>query len=667
MVVALLASAVVSGTTAGTAWLIKPALDDIFIRQDGTALLYVPLAFIVLTALKGAGRYLQNWCMHYSALHVLETMRQELFQKIITLPLHFYEESQVGALMSRVINDVGMIRQSLPAFIQIIRQVITMISLLYVVFQQNFELACWAIIVLPVAGFPLSLFSRALRRYGRKNAEVNASISSMLQELLSGIRVIKAFATEKQETGRFNKENARIININFRQSCVSELSSPVMELIGAIGIGLVIWYGGREVIQGDMTPGTFFAFMGALAMLYTPFKSLNGANMNVQNALAGAERVFAILDDPALKTERGGTLPLDEPFRELTFRDVSLHYGDESTPALRGVSLTVKAGERIAFVGPSGAGKTTLVNLIPRFYDPQRGEILLNGKPLKEYSLASLRRSVSMVSQDAFLFDMTIAENIAYGRDLSSELDMDRVRSAAVAAYADGFIRELPEGYETPIGERGVRLSGGQKQRLTIARALLKDAPLLILDEATSALDSESEHMVQKALDNLMLNRTSLIIAHRLSTILGAARLGIPNLSAQLQDASAFVPDWEGAFDAVIVDAPCSGLGIIRKKPDIRYRDLKQTEDLPELQKKILWNQAGYVKKGGLLLYSTCTLLPRENEQVVQAFLETHPDFSLEALPLPEEFPKNETGMLTLIPGRHDTDGFFISRMRRKP
>ena len=318
MVVALLASAVVSGTTAGTAWLIKPALDDIFIRQDGTALLYVPLAFIVLTALKGAGRYLQNWCMHYSALHVLETMRQELFQKIITLPLHFYEESQVGALMSRVINDVGMIRQSLPAFIQIIRQVITMISLLYVVFQQNFELACWAIIVLPVAGFPLSLFSRALRRYGRKNAEVNASISSMLQELLSGIRVIKAFATEKQETGRFNKENARIININFRQSCVSELSSPVMELIGAIGIGLVIWYGGREVIQGDMTPGTFFAFMGALAMLYTPFKSLNGANMNVQNALAGAERVFAILDDPALKTERGGTLPLDEPFRELT-------------------------------------------------------------------------------------------------------------------------------------------------------------------------------------------------------------------------------------------------------------------------------------------------------------------------------------------------------------
>ena len=519
MVVALLASAVVSGTTAGTAWLIKPALDDIFIRQDGTALLYVPLAFIVLTALKGAGRYLQNWCMHYSALHVLETMRQELFQKIITLPLHFYEESQVGALMSRVINDVGMIRQSLPAFIQIIRQVITMISLLYVVFQQNFELACWAIIVLPVAGFPLSLFSRALRRYGRKNAEVNASISSMLQELLSGIRVIKAFATEKQETGRFNKENARIININFRQSCVSELSSPVMELIGAIGIGLVIWYGGREVIQGDMTPGTFFAFMGALAMLYTPFKSLNGANMNVQNALAGAERVFAILDDPALKTERGGTLPLDEPFRELTFRDVSLHYGDESTPALRGVSLTVKAGERIAFVGPSGAGKTTLVNLIPRFYDPQRGEILLNGKPLKEYSLASLRRSVSMVSQDAFLFDMTIAENIAYG---CPEATRDEIVAAARAAQVDFFVRTMPQGYDTRVANDAESISQGQRQLLTIARVLLNNPAILILDEATSSVDTRTELAIGRAMDALMRGRTSFVIAHRLSTIVDA-------------------------------------------------------------------------------------------------------------------------------------------------
>ncbi len=525
MAAALIASGVVSATTAGTAWLIKPALDDIFIRQDQSALVYIPLAFIGLTLLKGCGRYFQNWCMNYSALRVLETLRQELFHKIITLPLHFYEASQVGALMSRVLNDVGMIRQSLPAFVQILRQILTMGGLLFVVFQQNFELACWALFVLPLAGYPFALFSRSLRRYGRRNAEVMASISSMLQELLSGIRVIKAFATEKEEIARFDVENARVVNLSFKQSCISELSSPVMELIGSVGIGLVIWVGGREVIHGDMTPGTFFSFMAALVMLYDPVKSLNGANMNVQNALAGAERVFAILDDPRLGMEEGGATVLNEPFRELALSDVTLRYGEDDRPALDGVSLTVRAGERVALVGPSGAGKTTLVNLIPRFYEPESGIIMLNGRPLSEYTLSSLRRSVAMVSQDTFLFDMSLRDNIAYGQSEAVRKDFERIRAAARAAWADDFIMALPEGYETRIGERGVKLSGGQKQRITIARALLKDAPLLILDEATSALDSESEHMVQQALDNLMRDRTSLIIAHRLSTILGADRI----------------------------------------------------------------------------------------------------------------------------------------------
>ena len=525
MLAALLASGMVSICTAGTAWLIKPALDDIFIRQDQNALIYVPLAFIGLTLVKGLGRYSQNWCMNYSALRVLETLRQELFHKIITLPLPFYEASQVGGLMSRVINDVGMIRQSLPSFVQILRQVLTMGGLLFVVFQQNFELACWALVVLPVAGFPFALFSRALRRYGRRNAEVTASISSMLQELLSGIRVIKAFATEKKEVARFDEENARVINITFKQSCISELSSPVMELIGSLGIGLVIWFGGREVVSGAMSPGTFFSFMAALVMLYDPIKSMNGANMNVQNALAGAERVFAILDDPTLGTESGGTRLLQEPFQSLEFSNVTLHYGNESTPALDGISLTIRAGERVALVGPSGAGKTTLVNLIPRFYTAQEGTITLNGHPLADYTLASLRRSIAMVSQEAFLFDASLQENIAYGQTETVCADLARIRAAAQAACADDFIMALPEGYATRVGERGVKLSGGQKQRITIARALLKDAPLLILDEATSALDSESEHTVQQALDNLMQNRTSLIIAHRLSTILEADRI----------------------------------------------------------------------------------------------------------------------------------------------
>ncbi|MDD6088080.1 MAG: ABC transporter transmembrane domain-containing protein [Desulfovibrionaceae bacterium] len=523
MLTALLASGLVSVSTAGTAWLIKPALDEIFFSRNTEALLYVPLAFIGLTLIKGLGRYIQNLCMHYSALRVLETLRKELFHRIILLPLSFYEDQQVGSLMSRVINDVAMIRQSLPAFVQILRQILTMLGLLFVVFEQNFNLACWALVVLPLAGVPFAIFSRALRRYGRKTAEVTAGVSGMLQELLSGIRVIKAFATEKNETERFDVENGRIISTALKQTCVSELSSPVMELIGSLGIGLVIWYGGREVISGNMTPGTFFSFMAALVMLYDPFKALNGANMSVQNALAGAERVFAIIDDPKLQIESGGQEKVREPFQELCFEHVSLSYGDQSQ-ALTDICLTVRAGERVALVGPSGAGKTSLVNLIPRFYVPSSGRILLNGIPVEQYELASLRRSLAVVSQDAFLFDMSLRDNIAYGQSVHDQ-SMDRILKAAEFAYADSFIQNLPDGYDTMIGERGVRLSGGQKQRVTIARALIKNAPLLILDEATSALDSESEQIVQKALDNLMRNRTSLIIAHRLSTILEADRI----------------------------------------------------------------------------------------------------------------------------------------------
>lgn len=547
MLLALLASGMVSAATAGTAWLIKPALDDIFIHKDVTMLVYVPVAFIVLTLIKGIGRYVQNWCTNYSALRVLEKVRQELFGKIILLPLSFYESAQVGTLMSRIINDVGMIRQSLPSVVQVLRQILTMAGLLWVVFDQNFRLACYALFVLPIAGIPFALFSRALRRYGKRNAEVTADISSMLQELLSGIRVIKAFATEKEESTRFDKENARIIGLTLRQSCISELSSPVMELVGAVGIGLVIWFGGTQVIEGQMTPGAFFSFVAALVMFYDPVKALNGANMSIQNALAGAERVFAILDDPRLQTESGGTSPLDQSFRSLRFENVALRYENTSRPALTHINLTIKAGERIALVGPSGAGKTTLINLIPRFHNPQKGSIYLNDRPLADYDLASLRRSVAIVSQDTFLFDATIAENIAYGENFDKsvasqqtsffgvsenekettdkDLDMKKIHTAAVAACADEFIAALPDGYNTRIGERGVRLSGGQKQRITIARALLRNAPLLILDEATSALDSESEHMVQQALENLMQNRTSVIIAHRLSTILGADRI----------------------------------------------------------------------------------------------------------------------------------------------
>jgi subfamily B ATP-binding cassette protein MsbA len=339
--------------------------------------------------------------------------------------------------------------------------------------------------------------------------------------MLSGIRVVKAFGTEEQERMRFDKENKRLLRLNLKAVLAGDWSSSVMELVGAVGIGLILWVGGMQVIEGKITPGTFFSFVAALVMMYDPVKKLSNANMSLQNALAGAERVFGLLDDPALNVEKGGSHPVEQPFRELRFEQVCFAY-DDGTVALADLSFSIKAGERIAVVGPSGAGKTTFVNLIPRFYDPREGRILLNDLLLQDYNLISLRSNISLVSQDNFLFNISVLDNITYGIAGVGEKE---ALEAAKAAFAHDFITAMPEGYQTVIGERGVKLSGGQKQRLTIARALVKDAPLLILDEATSALDSESERIVQHALENLMKNRTSIVIAHRLSTVVGADRI----------------------------------------------------------------------------------------------------------------------------------------------
>ena len=522
IMLSFLCLALVAACTAGTAWLIRPAMDEIFINHDERALLLVPAGYVLLTLLKGVGRFGQNVSMTYSALNALRVIRMQVFSKIIRLPLGYFEKSEVGALMSHITNDVGVMQASLPACITIVRQILTMGSLMGVVFYQNATLAMWAIIVLPVAGLPLVWFSRRLRRYGRRNQQFNADFTTLLQELLSGVRVIKAFATEDSSIARFEAENLRLQHLALHQNMVNELSSPVMELVSALGVALIVWYGGSQVLEGTMTPGAFFSFTAALAMLYEPFKSLNGAMMTMQNALAGAERVFGLLDSPELLPESGGTRIPERPFRELTFDHVTFAYVEGDPPALRDASLTIRAGERVALVGPSGAGKTTFVNLIPRFYTPQQGEIRLNGHLLEEYDLAALRRSVAVVSQDAFLFNLSVADNIVYG---TPDATPDAADSAARAAYADKFVQALPLGLDTVVGERGTRLSGGQKQRLTIARALVKDAPLLILDEATSALDSEAEHVVQQALDNLMEGRTSIVIAHRLSTILNADRI----------------------------------------------------------------------------------------------------------------------------------------------
>lgn len=516
---AFVSMAVVGLCTAGTAWLVKPAMDQIFVSRDETALTLIPLAFVLLMLVKGLFRFFQVYFMNCTGMRVLESLRNDLYAKIVRLPMRFFQESQVGMLMSRIVNDVGQISNSLPATIMFIRQGFTSLSLIGVIFYQDARLAFWSILVLPLAFYPFFYFGKKLRRLGRKNQSKVADLSVLLQETFSGVKVIKAFANEPGEAGRFQGENRTFTGIVLRQVLMSELSSRVMELVGALGVGLVLWYGGRQVIEGFSTPGTFFSFMTAMVFLYEPIKGLNSTNMEIQQALAGAERVFEILDSPEIVPEQGGAVELAPPFQEIALEEVRFTYPRGGRPALDGVSLQVKAGERIAIVGPSGSGKTTLVNLIPRFYDPQEGRILLNGRPLPEYTLQSLRRQIGMVSQDTFLFNATIRDNIAYAHPGHGQ---EEIEAAAKAAYAHEFILELPDGYDTMVGERGVKLSGGQKQRLTIARALLKNPPLLILDEATSALDTESERVVQLALENLMRDRTSIVIAHRLSTVLSA-------------------------------------------------------------------------------------------------------------------------------------------------
>lgn len=532
IVFSVVAMGFVAASTAAAAYLVQPALDQIFINKDKQALVVIPFLVVLVFALKGFFRVIQTYQMQYCALRVLEELRNALQTKMLRLPMGFFEQSQVGMLMSRIINDVNLIRSSIPEVIMLIREVMTMFALIFVAFYRNAYLATWAIVVLPLALYPVIYFGKKLRKVGRRNQAKIADISTLLQELFSGIKAVKAFAMEDAEARRFQGHNSKLVHIALRGALYTALSSPVMEFIGALGIGLVIWYGGTQVIAGESTPGTFFSFLTALIMLYEPFKRISKSNMVLQRALAGAERVFEILDSEDIREEDQGQTVLSPPLTDLRFEKVSFAYPGARDLALEDISLDLQPGERLAIVGPSGAGKSSLVQLIPRFYAPSSGTIILNKRPVEEYTLQSLRRFIGIVSQETILFNTSIRDNITYGMGAVEESHLEE---AARIAYAYDFITALPRGFDTVIGERGVKLSGGEKQRLTIARALLKNPPLLILDEATSALDTQSERIVQKALENLMSQRTSMVIAHRLSTVLSSNRIVVME-AGRIQD-----------------------------------------------------------------------------------------------------------------------------------
>ncbi|MBG0791807.1 MAG: ABC transporter ATP-binding protein [Desulfovibrionaceae bacterium] len=501
------------------AWLGKYFTDEVLIAKDVFMLKVCIAAFVGLYILKCILLLGQTFVMNATGVLVLRDIRNDLYKKIIRLPMSYFAESEIGMLMSRITADVMSVRVCLPSAIMFIRQVFTLLALIGTAVYMDAYLAFWSLLVMPAAIYPFIFFGQKIRKYGRKIQSGVSGINVVLEEGFSGIKVIKAFANELKEDLRFEKENTSYTRLIIRQVLYSEGSSRIMDFIGAIAGATIMWVGGMQVVNGEMSQGDLVAFSLCVIQLYDPIKKLNASNQQIQQGLAGAERVFDILDSPEIRVEEQGTRVFDGSLESLAFKDVEFTYPSTTEPALNGVSLDIEAGRRVAIVGPSGSGKTTLVNLLPRFYDTDKGSITINGTDIRDYTLDSLRFNLGLVSQDTFLFNTSITENIAYAQ---KDYSMEAVEQAARAAYAHDFIMEMPEGYDTYVGEGGVKISGGQKQRLTIARAIMKDPALLILDEATSALDTESERIVQKALDNLLKDRTSIVIAHRLSTILSA-------------------------------------------------------------------------------------------------------------------------------------------------
>jgi subfamily B ATP-binding cassette protein MsbA len=459
--------------------------------------------------------------MSYIGHRVVADLRYDLYRHIQLQPLSFFTKNPTGTLMSRITYDVNLVRDTVSeAVTSILKDTFTLIALVFVIFYRDWKLALIAMVVFPIAIYPITAFGRKMRKIARASQMTMGSLTSLLQETISGNRIVKAFSMEDHENKRFSKENERLFKLVMKSVSVRAITTPLMEFLGGVGIAAITFYGGYHVIQGTSTPGTFFSFLAALLMLYEPAKRLTNVNITIQQGLSAAERIFTVMDTiPEIK-DREGAGPLPPITREIRFEHVSFSY--DKTHVLKDIKLKIKAGEMVAFAGMSGGGKTTLVNLIPRFYDVNDGRILIDDRDIRDVTIGSLRSQIAIVTQQTILFNDTIRNNIAYGDIHKSEEDIVR---AAKAANAHDFITKFPEGYDSVIGEQGVKLSGGERQRISIARALLKDAPILILDEATSSLDTESEVEVQDALDKLMKGRTTLVIAHRLSTIRKADRI----------------------------------------------------------------------------------------------------------------------------------------------
>jgi subfamily B ATP-binding cassette protein MsbA len=521
LVLAIFAMLGVSGLTALLAYLVKPVLDEIFMAKRLDMIYILPPMVIILYLVKNSFAFFHIYQMNYVGTHVIATLREQLFGAISRQSMAFFDHGATGDLMSRITYDVVLLQSCVTSVVtSFFKDSFTVLGLTAVIIYREWRLALLALLVYPVAVVLTHFFGKRIRRISTKTQAASASLYGHLTEAFRGQHIVKAFVREDYEERRFSRANREFMRLQVKMFITKELNAPVMEILASFGMAGIMFYGGYNVIKGYSTPGTFFSFLAAVLMLYPSVKSLSRVHNTVQEGLAAATRVFAQMDRPPDIRDRPGATALPSISREIVYQEVSFSYGHR--PVLHNVNLTVGRGELVALVGPSGAGKTTLLNLLPRFYEAGRGAILIDSYDIRDVTLASLRGQIGMVTQQTILFNDTVRHNVAYGRLEASE---DQILEALKAAHAYDFVTAMPQGVDTLIGEQGVRLSGGERQRLAIARALLKDAPILILDEATSSLDSESEREVQQALDRLIAGRTTLVIAHRLSTVRNAHRI----------------------------------------------------------------------------------------------------------------------------------------------
>ena len=510
---AILGMMAVALGTMGTAQMIKPLLDDIFVAKDADMLIVMPFIIIAVFSMKGIGQYIQTYYMSFIGLDVVRKLRDNLVTHLTYQDISFFQKMHSGEILSRVTNDIGRIQSVVTKIIpDFIRESLTILALTGYVIYESPKLAFYFLVIMPLALYPLSILAKKMKRYSKLSQESTSDMTSRLGEIFSNIEVIKSNSSQKLESQKFATENQNVFKYLLKQVKVAALTSPVMEILGSVAIGVVIYIGGTEVIEGRMTVGAFFAFSAALFMLYTPIKRISNLYNQAQDAVVANERMFELLNTkPSIQS---GKVELKEQIKHLSVMHTSLSYGDKQ--ALKNVSVGVDRGESIALVGDSGAGKSSLVNLLVRFYDPSEGEIIINDKhDLKSLTLESLHSKIAYVTQRIYIFNDTIAQNVAYGQDFSEE----RVKEALEKAYALEFIEDLDDGIHTMLTENGNNLSGGQRQRIALARAIYKEPDILILDEATSALDNKSEALIQKALESLKHEMITITVAHRLSTI----------------------------------------------------------------------------------------------------------------------------------------------------